>query len=114
MSNKTFISVEDFTKIEFVAATIISAEHFKEARHPAYMLTLDLGSGITKKSSAQITALYEPDDLIGKQVICVANLSPKQIGPIHSEVLVTGLFNETGDVVLTVPERPVQNGAKLG
>lgn len=107
------ISWAEFETIELRTATITAAVPFPEARKPAYILTLDLGKGETRKSSAQLTDHYTPDDLIGKQVICVTNFEKKQIGPIMSEVLVTGFYDDAGGVILAVPERPVNNGAKL-
>ena len=113
MTDKDLISWQDFEKVELISATIVEAKPFKEARNPAFKLLLDIGNGELKKSSAQLTGLYKPDELIGKQVICVANFPPKQIGPIRSEVLVTGFYNADGDVVLAVPDRSIENGAKL-
>lgn len=111
------ISWEDFEKIELVSGTIIHAEDFPEARKSAYKLQIDLGNGIIKKSSAQITDLYRKEDLIGKQVMCVSNFPPRQIGPFMSEVLVTGFYTDQG-VVLAVPDpaigKIVGNGLKLG
>ena len=87
---------------------------FPEARKPAYILHVDFGNEIgIKKSSAQITALYQPSELIGKQVVAVINFPAKQIGPIMSECLVTGFHNESGAVVLCVPDQPVPLGTKL-
>ncbi len=114
MTDKDLITWQDFEKIELLTATIIDAEIFKDAKVPAFKLTLDLGNGRIKKSSAQLRALYQPDDLIGKQVICVANFPAKQIGPMMSEVLVTGFYNDAGEVILAVPDKPLHNGAKLG
>ncbi len=107
------ITWAEFEKVELRIATITGAEPFREARKPAFILTLDLGNGDIRKSSAQITDLYKPEDLIGKQVMCVANFPKKQIGPIMSEVLVTGFHRADGAVVLAVPDKPVGNGAKL-
>ncbi len=109
------ISWDDFQKIEFRIGTIIKAEDFPKARNPAYILHVDFGDkhGI-KKSSAQITDNYHKDELIGKQVMAVVNFPAKQIGPIMSECLVTGFYQEDGSVILAVPERPVSNGARLG
>jgi len=75
---------------------------------------VDVGGGVIKKSSAQITHLYSKEELVGKQVICVTNFPPKQIGPIMSEILVTGFYNEKGEIILAVPDKPVENGLKLG
>lgn len=107
------INWHDFTKIELRVGTIIAAEIFKEARKPAYKLQVDFGEEIgVKKSSAQITEIYTVDELIGRQVIAVVNFPTKQIGPIRSEVLITGFHSDAG-VVLAVPDKIVKNGAKL-
>jgi len=108
------IEWKDFEKIHFCVGTIIKAEQFPEARKPAYKMWIDLGEKIgVKKSSAQITAHYELDALIGKQVVCVVNFAPRQIGPFMSEVLVTGFADHQGHVILTSVEQKVQNGARL-
>lgn len=108
------IDWEDFEKLEIRAGTIIKVSDFPEAKKPAYILHIDFGSELgVKKSSAQITLLYEKEELIGKQVIAVVNFFPKQIGSIMSECLVTGFQGSTGGVVLAVPDKAIQNGAKL-
>ncbi|MBI5780157.1 tRNA-binding protein [Tepidiphilus olei] len=108
------ISWDDFTKVELRVGRIINAAPFAEARKPAYVLHVDFGEefGI-KKSSAQITHLYTPEELVGKLVVAVVNFPKKQIGPLMSECLVTGFHNDKGEVVLCVPDRPVPLGTKL-
>ena len=108
------IDWSEFQKVELRVGTVVTAEEFPKARNPAYILHVDFGEPIgTRKSSAQITDLYTPSDLVGKQVVAVVNFPPKQIGPIMSECLVTGFHREDGQVVLAVPEREVPNGVKL-
>lgn len=108
------ISWDDFFKVELRVGRIVSAEVFVQARKPAYVLQVDFGEVIgTRKSSAQITALYQPDDLIGKLVVAVVNFPTKQIGPLRSECLVTGFHDANGDVALCIPDREVPLGAKL-
>jgi len=105
----------DFQKVELRVGTIIEVSDFPKARNPAYILQVDFGEVIgIKKSSAQITGLYTKDDLRGKQVIAVVNFPAKQIGPIMSECLVTGLHQHGGAVVLAVPDSEVPNGVRLG
>lgn len=108
------ISWQEFEQIDLRVGTIITAEIFAEARRPAYVLHVDFGADIgVLKSSAQITDLYQPDKLVGQQVIGVVNFPPKQIGPIQSQCLITGFPQTDGSVVLIQPERPVENGLKL-
>ena len=108
------IGWKDFEQVELRVGTVVAVEPFPEARHPAYKLRVDFGSEIgERKSSAQVTDLYTPDDLVGKQVVAVVNFPAKQIGPFISECLVTGFYREDGSVVLAVPDQNVANGAKL-
>lgn len=108
------ISWHDFERVELRVGTIVSAKPLPKARRPAYVLHVDFGEELgIKKSSAQITDLYEAEALIGKQVIAVTNFPPKQIGSLMSECLVTGFYRDDG-VVLAVPDKPMPNGLKLG
>ncbi len=105
---------EDFKKIDLRIGTIVKAEVFTEAKGPAYKLEVDLGPELgIKKSSVQITQAYTPEDLVGKQVVCVVNFAPKKIGPFVSEVLVMGSYSAQG-VVLLRPDFVVQSGDKIG
>ncbi len=108
------ISWSDFEKVELRVGTVIEVKDFPEARKPAYKIKVDFGEFGIKKSSAQITAHYSKEDLLGKQVVAVINFPVKQIGPSKSECLITGFYREDGSVVLAIPEREVPNGAKLG
>ncbi|MEK6478892.1 tRNA-binding protein [Catalinimonas sp. 4WD22] len=107
------ISWEDFSNVDIRIGTIVEAKKFPEARKPAYQLWIDLGELGIKKSSAQITEHYALDTLPGKQVICICNFPPKQIGPFMSEVLVTGFTNEKGEIVLATTVEKIPNGNKL-
>jgi tRNA-binding protein len=108
------ITFDEFLKVELRVGKIVEAAEFVGARKPAYVLHVDFGEEIgVKKSSAQITALYKPEDLVGRLVVAVVNLPRKQIGPLMSECLVTGFHNEDGDVVLCVPDKPVPLGTRL-
>ena len=108
------INGEDFFKVDIRKGKVVESHLFKEARKPAYKLWIDFGDEIgIKKSSAQITDLYRPEDLIGKSVLAVVNLQPRQIGPFISEVLVLGLKNNENSIVLISPEFDVPNGSKL-
>ena len=106
-------SFEDFAKLDIRVGTIISAEIFKKAKKPAYKLTIDFGELGVKKSSAQITELYAPETLKGKQVLAVVNFPPRQIADFMSEVLVLGAYGKNG-VILAVPDLPASDGDKLG
>jgi len=108
------IEWEDFLKVELRVGRILHSEVLPGVRKPAYLLHIDFGDDIgTKKSIAQITALYRTDDLIGKDVVAVVNFPKKQIGHVMSECLVTGFHDEQGGVALCVPDRPVLLGTKL-
>jgi tRNA-binding protein len=108
------ISWDEFSRVELRVGRIIAADEFPQARKPAYLLQVDFGAELgVRKSSAQITALYRREDLIGRLVVAVLNFPKKQIGPIMSECLVTGFHNERGEVALCVPDQPVPLGAKL-
>lgn len=111
---KKTISWEDFSKVELRIGTIVDASVFPEARKPAYQLLIDVGVELgLKKSSAQITALYQAKELIGRQVLCVCNFPPKQIATFISEVLVTGVAGANDNIVLLSPDFPVENGTRL-
>lgn len=109
------LSWPDFIKVDMRVGTITAAEPFPQARKPAYKLTIDFGAEVgLRRTSAQITTLYQPDMLIGRQVIAVVNFPPKQIGPFMSECLVMGSVAADGTVTLLTPERPVENGLRIG
>ena len=108
------ITWADFEKVDLRVGRVISAEPFPAARNPAYILHVDFGEVVgVKKSSAQITDLYDPEDLVGKLVVGVVNFPKKQIGPIMSECLVTGFHDAAGLVTLCTPDADVPLGAKL-
>jgi len=107
------ITWQEFENVFLAVGTILSAEEFPEAKNPAYKITADFGEHGVKKTSAQITVLYTPEELVGKQIVGVINFPPKQIGPYVSEFLLTGFYREDGAVVMAVPEREVPNGSKL-
>ena len=108
------LAFDDFMKVDVRVGTITDAQDFPEARNPAYKLVVDFGSDIgQKKSSAQITKNYSKEQLIGKQVMAVVNLGPRQIGPFMSEVLVLGVPDENNEVTLLQPTHDVPNGGRL-
>ncbi len=108
------ISWEDFEKVDIRLGTIIKAEEFPEAKRPAYKLWVDLGDEIgVKKSSAQITKVYQLEELVGKRVLAVVNFPPRQVGKFMSEILVTGFYRAEGEVVLATADSEAPNGAKL-
>lgn len=112
--SENMIGWADFEKVDIRTGTIVEAAPFPEARKPAYKLKIDFGEKIgVKKSSAQITKHYRPDDLVGKQVLAVVNFPPRQIGPFMSEVLTLGLPDEEGEVVLAAIDKRVPDGGKL-
>jgi tRNA-binding protein len=108
------ISWDDFAKIEIRAGTIMEVNDFPKAKNPAYQITIDFGELGIKRSSAQITHLYDKDALPGKQVIAIVNFPPKQIANFFSECLVLGVYTDKKEVVLLTPDRPVENGWKIG
>lgn len=108
------VSYSDFERVDIRVGTIVDAQPFPEARKPALTLVIDFGGAIgTKRSSAQLTVHYRPDQLIGRQVLGVVNFPPRQIGPFISEVLTLGLPDDDGAVVLLKPDFKVPNGGKL-
>ena len=108
------IDIEDFNKIELRIGTVIKVEKFEKAKKPAYKIWIDLGPEIgIRKSSAQLTVHYQSSDLLGRQVLCVCNLRPRQIADFMSEVLVTGFTSDLGGIILAGSERQVPNGQRL-
>lgn len=108
------ITFDDFMKVDIRVGQITRAEPFPEARKPAIKLWVDFGADLgEKKSSAQITRHYSPEDLPGKRVLAVVNFPPRQIGPVMSEVLVLGVPDEAGEVVLLVPDKDVPIGGRM-
>ena len=107
------IDINDFDKVEVRVGTVVEVKENRKARHPAYAVTIDFGPEIgLKKSSAQITTLYTPEELLGKQVVCCVNLQPMHIGSMKSEVRILGSDSEQG-VVLLRPTQTVKNGDKV-
>lgn len=108
------IQWSDFEQVELRIGSIVDVQEFPQARKPAYKVTSDFGEQIgILKASAQITDLYTPEDLLGKQIVGVVNFPAKQIGPFMSQFLLTGFLQKDGSVVIAQPERPVENGLKL-
>ncbi len=108
------ISWNDFLRVEIRTGTIIEARIFSEAKKPAYKLVIDFGEIGIRKTSAQITKLYEPDEIIGMQIIAVVNFPSKQIASFMSECLVLGVLGEEGDVTLLTTERKTKDGLRVG
>ena len=114
VGSMSLISFDEFMKVDIRVGTVVEAAEFTQARKPALKLKIDFGEEIgIKRSSAQITVHYRPDELIGRQVTAVVNFPPRQIGPFMSEVLTLGFPDANGDIVLIAPERAVPNGARL-
>lgn len=108
------ITYDDFQRVDIRVGTIVRAEPFPEARKPAIKLWVDFGPGIgERRSSAQITRHYDPAALVGRQVLGIVNFPPRQIGPIMSQVLVLGVPDPDGEVVLIGPDSPVPNGGRM-
>lgn len=108
------ITWNDFSKIEMRVGTILTAEVFEKVQNPAYKMTIDFGEFGIKKTSAQVTNLYKPEELVDKQVVAVINFPPKQIANMMSECLVLGGLGDNKDVILLQPERKVKNGTRIG
>jgi tRNA-binding protein len=113
METEKLINWDDFTKIEIRTGTILNAEVFKEAKKPAYKITIDFGEFGIRRSSAQITKLYSPEEIIGKQIIAVVNFPVKQIADFQSQCLILGVVNDD-EVTLLTTDKKVKNGLKIG
>jgi tRNA-binding protein len=107
------IEWQDFERVELRVGTLLSARRNDKAIKPAYVLEVDLGELGVKTSSAQLTAHYAAEELVGRQVLCVCNFAPKRVAGVRSEVLVTGVYDQDGKVVLASFDRPLPNGARL-
>jgi tRNA-binding protein len=110
----TTLRWEEFEKVDMRVGVVVRAEPFPEARKPAYRLWIDLGPLGEKRASAQITDHYRPEELLGRQVVCVVNFPPKRIGPFLSEVLVLGAYTGEREVILLRPDREVERGSRIG
>jgi tRNA-binding protein len=114
MIQRSMINFEDFERVDIRVGRIVAAEPFPAAKKPAYRLQIDFGAALgVKKSSAQLTTHYQPDQLIGRLVLAVVNFPPRQIGPFMSEVLTLGVPDDAGAVVLVVPDRDVPLGGRV-
>ena len=110
----TTITFDDFLKVDIRVGTVVEAEPFPEARKPAIKMRIDFGPEIgIKKTSAQVTAHYTPETLVGRQVAAVVNFPPRQIGKFMSEVLALGFSDEAGGIVLIAPDKTVPNGGRM-
>ncbi|WP_275316042.1 tRNA-binding protein [Tenacibaculum bernardetii] len=105
---------DDFTKVEMRVGTILTADVFKQVKKPAYKMQIDFGEFGIKKTSAQITKLYDPKELIGNQIVAVINFPKKQIANIMSECLVLGAVGEQHEITLISPDRKIKNGTRIG
>lgn len=113
MGEAATIDVADFERVEMRVGRVIEAQPFPEARKPAYKLLIDFGAIGTRRSSAQLTVHYQPEHLVGRLVIAVTNFPPRQIGPVRSEVLVLGVPDAQGAVVLLQPTADVPLGGRV-
>lgn len=113
MAEAGSIEIEDFQRVEMRVGRVVEAESFPEARKPAYKLRIDFGPHGLRRSSAQLTAHYRPADLVGRLVVAVTNFPPRQIGPVRSEVLVLGVPDDKGEVVLLEPTMAVPLGGRV-
>ncbi|MCL4140165.1 UNVERIFIED_CONTAM: hypothetical protein GTU68_011058 [Idotea baltica] len=113
MTKSPSANYSDFSSLDIRVGTVLTAEIFAEARRPAYKLTIDFGEMGILKSSAQITDYYQPQDLLGKQIIAVVNFPAKQIATLMSQCLVLGSLDSVGAVTLLQPDRQVKNGDKI-
>ena len=114
MTDAAFATIDEFHRLDIRVGTVVRAESYPEARRPAIKVWVDFGAGLgVKQSSAQITAHYTPDSLVGRQVLAVINFAPRKIGPFLSEILILGLPDGEGQVVLIGPDQPVPAGGRL-